>query len=329
MIVADLLRAAVVLGFLLVDDPSDVYLIYVLTALQVSIGAVFQPAKSASIPNITTPRELLTANALSSATWSVMLAAGAALGGFATEFLGVRGVFIIDSLTYIVSAFFIYRTTIPQETDVRPVGPLLRTAIREILDGWRHLRIYPRVGRIALAKVAWAGAGGGLVFMLALLGEQLRPEAEAVGIGLLYAVRGVGTGIGPIVARAVFTDWKRWPTVLGACVATSGFFYALVGLMPWTYAVMLLVLAAHAASGANWVLSTVMLQRRTTDRFRGRVFATEWLILMLADTASILTASLLLESGLLDLRSAFAVFGAVQLATGIAWLLVIVPRERA
>ena len=44
------------------------------------------------------------------------------------------------------------------------------------------------------------------------------------------------------------------------------------------------------------MLSTVLLQHRTEDRYRGRVFATEWLLLTGADTLSILAASVLLES---------------------------------
>ena len=64
------------------------------------VGAVFIPARSASIPNVTSPRELLTANALSAATWSALLALGAALGGFVTEWIGEHAVFVIDSATY-------------------------------------------------------------------------------------------------------------------------------------------------------------------------------------------------------------------------------------
>ena len=118
MIAADLLRALLVLGFLLVEDASDLYLIYALTTLQVALTAVFIPARSASIPNVTTRRELLTANALGAATWSTLLAVGAALGGFATAWLGIRAVFVLDSLTYVISAAFLMRTAIPQP----PVG---------------------------------------------------------------------------------------------------------------------------------------------------------------------------------------------------------------
>ncbi|RMH55508.1 MAG: MFS transporter [Bacteroidetes bacterium] len=337
MIATDLLRAVVVLGFLGVDTPDELPWLYVLITLQVVIGAFFQPAKSASLPNITTPRELLTANALSSATWSVMLAVGAAAGGLATEWLGPQTVFLLDSATYLVSAWFIYRTEIPQHTDAPPRGPVVRTALREIWDGWAYLRSEPRVGRIALAKATWAVAGGGMVFMLALLGDRVTPSALAAGIGLLFMARGIGTGIGPVVARRLFQDAGRWPLVLGACVAFSGICYAAVGAVPWfpwregALSLLLLIgliVAAHASSGANWVLSAVLLQQRTPDRFRGRVFATEWLLVMLCNTLSTLVAGLLLEASVLTLRQAFWAFGLVQVACGGLWLLLVVPRER-
>ena len=328
MIISDLVRAVVVLGFLLIDDVGDVYLVYGLIAAQIMIGSVFIPAKSASIPNITSPRELLTANALMSASWSVMLALGAALGGFATEWLGEHTVFVIDSLTYLVSAYFIYRTVIPQATDT-PRGPVLRTALREMTDGWRFLRAEPRVGRIALAKMTWAIAGGALVYSLTLLGNEVAPQALAAGIGILFAARGLGTGIGPIVARAVFKDQERWPLLIGLFIAFSGLCYAVVGSVPWTRTTVIsLVMVAHSTSGANWVMSSVLLQKRTEDRFRGRVFATEWLLVMLADTVSILAASLLLETGLLDLRASFLAFALLQIFCGLLWVALVVPKER-
>jgi MFS family permease len=333
MVGADLVRAVVVLGFLMIDTPAEVPLLYLLIAAQVVTGAVFQPAKSASLPNITTPRELLTANAVMSATWSTMLAVGAALGGLATEALGTTAVFWIDSATYVVSAAFILATRIPQDTQPADTG-LLRSAVREISDGWQHLRTHPRIGRIALAKATWAVSGGALVYMLALLGDRIAPGALAAGIGVLFMARGIGTGIGPIVVRRLFQDRTQWPTVIGGAIAACGASYLAVGLVPWTPTtagvalVCTIVVLGHAASGGNWVLSSVILQKRTADAYRGRVFSTDWLLVMLAESASILIASLVLEAGWLDLATAFQVFAGVQVACGLLWLAVIVPRER-
>jgi MFS family permease len=333
MIGMDALRAVIVLGFLLIDRPAEVPWLYALLSAQVVAGAVFTPAKSAALPNITTPRELLTANALMSATWSTMLAVGAALGGFAVEAFGTEAVFWIDSATYLVSGLFILGTTISQDTEPADTS-LLRSAVREITDGWRHLRAHPRIGRFAFGKATWAVAGGALVYMLALLGDRIAPSALAAGIGILFMARGIGTGIGPVVVRGLFTDRHQWPLVIGAAVALCGLCYVGVGLVPWSpslpvvVAVCVLVGVGHAASGGNWVLSTVILQKRTADRYRGRVFSTEWLFVTSAESLSILAGSTLLELGWLTLEEAVLAFGALQVACGLAWIAIVVPRER-
>lgn len=332
MLGSDLVRAVLVLGFLLVDQPSEVALLYVLIALQTMAGAVFQPARSASLPNVTAPRELLTANALSAATWSTMLAIGAALGGVATEVLGTDMVFLIDSATYLVSAVFVYRTVIPQRTErpeaFRGAAALVGTAAGKIVDGWRYLRDHPASGRIAFTKAAWSLGGGGMVYMLTLLGGEVSPTAQASAIGLLFAVRGLGTGIGPILGRQLFTERRVWPAVMGFNILLSGLAYGVLSRLPFGWIVLVPVLVAHCGSGANWVFANVLLQERTEDRFRGRVFATEWLLIMTADSLSILVASMVLEAGWLDLRGGFLAFATIQAVTAAVWFGTVVRAER-
>ncbi len=327
MIWADLARAVVLLGFLLVRRPEHMPFLYVLSALQMAAGAFFIPARSAAIPNIVSKRELLTANALSAATWSTLLAVGAALGGFLTEAIGPYGVFLLDSGTYLVSAVLVAGTQIPQRTEPGAPGSLLRAAVADVRAGLGYLRRHPAVARIAFAKATWSTGGGALVYMLALLGPILAPAAPAIGIGWLFAVRGIGTGLGPIAARAYVPERRLWPRMMGLGIAATGILYLGVGLLPWTWLLLVLILGAHATSGANWVTSTVLLQERTEDRYRGRVFATEWLLITLTDSVSILAASVLLEMGWLDLRTGFLVFAGVEVLAGIAWLLFVARRE--
>src|ERR1041385_2406640 len=73
MISADIIRGIVVLGFLLVRSPEQVWLLYVLAGVEIAISTFFDPAKSAAIPGIVTREELISANALSSASWSITL----------------------------------------------------------------------------------------------------------------------------------------------------------------------------------------------------------------------------------------------------------------
>src|SRR2546422_1415496 len=88
MILSYLLRAVVVLGFLLVRRADQLWLIYVLTVLQLIFSTFFEPARTAALPSIVSDRELVPANAISSVTWSAMLTIGAAIGGVVTGLFG-------------------------------------------------------------------------------------------------------------------------------------------------------------------------------------------------------------------------------------------------
>ena len=65
MIVADVMRGLLVLGFLLVRRPDQVWIVYVIAALEIIVSSFFEPAESAAVPTIVSREELVSANALS------------------------------------------------------------------------------------------------------------------------------------------------------------------------------------------------------------------------------------------------------------------------
>jgi MFS family permease len=111
MIAADILRGLVVLVLLVVRRPDQVWIAYAAMGTVVSLTAFFEPARTAVIPNLTTRSQLLTANALSSATWSAMLAIGAGVGGVVTALLGRNAAFLVNAASFLVSAAIIARTS--------------------------------------------------------------------------------------------------------------------------------------------------------------------------------------------------------------------------
>src|SRR6478672_646389 len=110
MIAADLFRGAMILGLLLVRRREEVWIAYVVTTVCVSAQAFFEPARTATIPNVTSADELMPANALSSATWSAMLAAGASIGGLVTALSGRNVAFVLNAASFFASAIFISQT---------------------------------------------------------------------------------------------------------------------------------------------------------------------------------------------------------------------------
>ena len=327
MILCDLLRGVIVLGLLLVVSYETLWLAYVLTALQMMLSAVFEPAKTSSIPNVTTERELVDANVLSAASWSIIFTIGMGVGGLATAWLGTDLVFIINACSYVLSAWFIYRAVIPQKKMDAAERRRTRNPLTGIKEGFQYLFRTQKVLRPVLAKGFFTMFLGALTYMLILVSEEVLMMGS-VGLGLLYSARGVGTGIGPVIGRRIFSKESGWVRAMGFCMIFTGLMYSVVGLSTSLGLMLLFVFIAHAASGANWVMSTVLLQRRTPDTFRGRIFSTEWLLFTLAQSASVITASWILETGWLSIQQAMIVFALGLSVAGTIWHFTITQQEQ-
>lgn len=328
MIWSNLLSAVAVLSLLLVNEKSEVWMIYFIASLLMVLHAVFIPAERASIPNITEENELLTANALSSATWSAALCLGASIGGFVVSAYGVEAAFIINAVCFVVGALLYSTLTIPQEPFVPKPGGVWANTGGNIVEGFRIIFSKPHVSRVITAKALWAVFGGGLVYMLILIGDEIAFGDLAAGIGILFAARGVGTGLGPIFARYVFKDRNVWPFLLGSLVSVCGAAYLIIGFLQWSIWIALIVIIGHAASAINWVLSTVLLQERSEDEWRGRLFSTDFFLMTTVNGFSTLAASLMLEYTEITLREGIQIFAALQVVSGIIWVMLMLPREK-
>jgi MFS family permease len=323
MIVSDLLRALVVLGFLFVRRADQLWIIYLLTVLQLGLSTFFEPAKTAAIPSLVADRELVAANAISSVTWSVMLTLGAAIGGLLTGWFGTDVAFVLDSMTYLLSAALIASVRVPKrpkhEKSKFNVGRAL--GITETIDGARYVKHRPRVLALLLVKPAW-GLGGGILTLLAVFGERVFPvgQSPATGIGVLFAARGIGTAVGPIVARRIAGEGKhRMLTSIGIAFLIGGCFYLAFGITT-SFVVALIVLGiAHTGGSILWVFSTVLLQREVEDGFRGRVFAAELALLTLTMAASNYVTGEMLDRFGLSPRTVAIALGCFFLVPGVVW----------
>ncbi len=297
MILSDLLRAIVVLGFLFVRRADQLWLIYVLTVMQLGLSTFFEPAKTAVIPSIVSDHELVSANAISSVTWSIMLTLGAAIGGVITGWFGTNVAFVLDALTFLLSAILIAQVRFPRrpqrEKRKLTLGRVL--GISETLEGARYVKDRPRVLALLLVKPAW-GLGGGILTLLAVFGERIFPvgNSAATGIGVLFAARGIGTAVGPIVARRLSGEGaKGMQRTIGISFLIGGVFY--------------------------WVFSTVLLQRGVEDAFRGRVFAAELALLTLTMAASNYLTGEMLDRFGFSPRLVTIGIGILFLVPGIIW----------
>ncbi|MBD0370459.1 MAG: MFS transporter [Pyrinomonadaceae bacterium] len=325
MIMSDIVRAAVVLGFLLVRSADQLWLVYVLTVIQLIFSTFFEPARTAAIPSIVSPRDLVAANAISSVTWSSMLTLGAAIGGLITGWVGTDAAFIMDSLTYLLSAALIMRVRFPRREpqEKKRLTLMSATGLTQTIEGMSYVKKRPRVFAYLMVKPAW-GLGGGILALLAVFGEKVFPvgRSAATGIGVLYAARGIGTAIGPFVARRISGETRtRMQAAIGISFIISGIFYiTFAGATNFIFAIIMLAIA-HTGGSILWVYSTVLLQQSVEDNFRGRVFAAELALLTLTMAASNYLTGELLDRYHLSPRAVAFGIGVFFLLPGLAWFI--------
>ncbi|HJO42907.1 MAG TPA: MFS transporter [Candidatus Thalassarchaeaceae archaeon] len=330
--IASLVVLVIVLVFNLLESLTSVY---ILAVVMVAARAVFDPAEYAYLPNICNEEELLTANALASGGWSVALGIGSAIGGLTISQFGINTALWIDTVTFVVAAFTIMTlpTGGPDVSERKSATPKL--IVGEIVSGWKYILSLPSLRRVIFAKGLWASGGGAQVFLLVLIGMEVGFGEVAAGVGILFMVRGFGSGFGPLAGRSLMSNPRLIPYLLGIAVGVCGTFYIAVAYFvgqenpaDWKEIILILVFFSHAASGLNWVLSTTLLQKRSDDEWRGRVAGTDHFVITVMMGISALSAGLIMENELLDLVEVIALTGLVQIMLGLAWIMLASPSEK-
>jgi predicted MFS family arabinose efflux permease len=308
MIAADVLRTVIVFAMLLVRSRSMVWLVYPLLLLETIMAAFFEPARNAVIPSVTAREDVLVANTLSSATWSVNLLIGASAGGVVMALLGRDAVFVLNALSFLFSAFLIkgMHFNEPHADASHPLGVSDLFDFSPIFDGIRYVREHPRLRTVVFVKAGELMIGPSWVLFtvmgLRYFPVHLRgidPERGGVlGMSLLLGARGVGAVTGPLIAARWASDSEDRLSLgifLGYLGVAVG--YGLLGAAPNVWLACLCVMIGHCGGSTVWVFSTTLLQLNTDDRFRGRVFAADLGFSMFTIAVGAYVCGIFLDSG--------------------------------
>jgi MFS family permease len=289
MIAVDLLRIVACLLPLLARTPAMLPFAYAGVFLIAVGSAYFEPASQASLPNIVPAEDLSAANVLMGSTWGTMLTAGAAIGGAVTTLFGRDTSFVVDAISFGVSALLLARMRgrFSEEREPEHVHPSFFESLRET---FRFARAQPRVLGLLAVKTGY-GLGAGIVALLGVFGREVF-RSGAWGIGLLYAARGIGALLGPFLLRGFVRNDNARYKAIGACVIAFGAGYCALALSKTLGTGFAAILFAHLGGGAAWQLSTYGLQRETPDYIRGRVFSVDYGFVTLTMACSGLAAGL-------------------------------------
>jgi MFS family permease len=318
LVVVSVVQSVAALGLLLVGKDT-IWLAFLAQSTVSALAAVVGPATEASIPNIARNKEELAfANSLLGSTWGVMLAVGAAVGGVFAAVFGRDAAFIANGISFALAAILFSRIKTPMQKD--RAQQTQRQRIRPIADmreAITHSRQDPVLMALIFSKTTFA-IGAGVVSQLAVLASDVFNGGDA-SRGLLIGIRGVGTGLGPLIAmRYTRGQLGKVLTICGfASLAFSGFY--LVGAwMPTLWLTAIFVMLAHLGGGAQWTLSSYGLQLRSPDHIRGRVLAGDFALvtLMLSFTSALAG----LVSELFGVRQAISGFACAAAIASVIYI---------
>jgi MFS family permease len=323
LIASDILRCFTVLCFLIVESREDLWLVYALTLFEVALTGFFEPARSAILPSIVKKNHLVTANAISGATWSIMLTLGAALGGFVVSLFGVKVAFILDALTYLLSAWFIIKIPYPNTKSGETIKKNNSSGIKGLAEGVRYLISRPIVLALTLLKSGMA-IKGGIMTLVPLFANRLwsDPATVSMAVGIMFSSRGVGSAIGPILIR-------KWlgesPKILQGSILAAFFLGSLtllafsVSKNLWTAS--LFIGLSGMFGSIVWVFSTALIHLEADRQFLGRIFGIEMALLTLIMGISNGVVGVAVDSLQMNIQSVILWMGGLYMIPGILWII--------
>lgn len=275
MVAADLGRALVVCGLVFAPNLAIVLALVVVRGV---FSTFFGPARQATIAAVVPPADLLAANSLSQLSFQLSKILGPVLGGLLVAAVGPRAAFMVNAVTFLVSAAFII-----QLPNLAPVARTKAATAAQAPHFWRELReglAYLIHRRALVMAVASNAAAMLIIFTFDSLGVLVLRElglGEAL-FGLTIGSIGLGTAAGAIAIG----QWGKHihPLVtMGVGQIGGGLVVALLGvavMLPTrgTGAWVIVYLLIGLAAAAVFVPYGYVVQVETPPALLGRVFAT-------------------------------------------------------
>ena len=321
MIVADLVRAGLVLTVALVAHPGLAF-VFAISFAMASVAVFFDPCKLSILPDIVQRRQLVRANSLLTMGENLSEIIGYSVAGLVAYYFSTRIAFAADSGTFLVSA-----AALALMAYVPPVREAtLRQAHHvgaEIMEGIRFLYRHDQLRintALVIAAVLGTGAAYPLTFLLAV--EVLGQGTKA--FGLMEAAIGVGyLGGSALLAGLGSRVRKGYAMTVGLGVIGASLVF--VGLLNNLTTILVAFLAAGVANAAALISIDTFFQETVPEHLRGRVWGVRFALTQGFYALSILVGGAL--AGIYSVQSLFVVAGLIVGLPGLVGLATARVRE--
>jgi MFS transporter, DHA3 family, macrolide efflux protein len=317
MIVTDVLRAGVILLALLVQEPGDLWILYLVAFGVMGLGAVYIPARNASVPNMVSEEHLLTANALIQATELVSLIVGSSLATLVISLTSTDTAFVVDAGTFAVSGLVLLAARIPQgrlpASMTAPRGEF-RRFWDAFVEGLHYIRSNKHLLQLmAITTMATLGLSA-TVLLAAFYFSRLFGLPTAL-LGLLQAMEGIGMALGAVLI-SVYASWARSRQIVSVTMIVLGAGILVFATAPAYWLVLAGALIVGLCVVSARTTLAAMTQALVPDAQRGRVESAMVTVIGFGTMGALIMAGIL--GDVMGPKSVFVVTGIVVLIAGVA-----------
>ena len=244
----------------------NIWLIYLLTAIQAVAAAFDLPARQALVPNLVPARDLPNAFSLQSIAAQTGAIVGPALGGLVIAYLGQAYVYLINAVSFLaVFIALILMGSVEQNTNQTQRRAVSRTAITEGIQFILHQPIILSTMLIDFFATFFSSA------------NTLMPliATDRLGVGVIeYGWLNAAQSIGAVIAAVVISQLGQIPRqgrLFLIAVVSFGVFTILFGLASSFLAAMLALVFVGASDSVSTIIRNTIRQLQTPDYIRGRM----------------------------------------------------------
>ena len=330
MVACDLARAP--LAFALVWAPNLAVVLVLVTVSNV-FSAFHLPAQQAAIRQTVPDDDLMAANALGQLASNGARLLGPALGGLAVAVASANFAFVLDGLTFLVSAMILSRLPALRDGDDDEAETAVTGFLDDLQSGLRHIRATPVIlicvsAMVTIAFLFRSTDTLGILVLKALgLSEGMQGfSATALGMGYVAGAVVVGQWGGRFSA----------PSIFGAGIAVVGMMLAGIGVTAalGLTGIEVIVVAAFAGRlllgmgyGTLIVAYGYIVQHNTPAAMMGRVSATSISLITGIPLISPLLGTTL--ANWIGLGMAYAAFGLLIVGVAATVFMLNAGRRRA
>ncbi|MBX9976105.1 MFS transporter [Cytobacillus firmus] len=287
LVTVDLLRVPAVLGLLFVKEAGDLWIVYA-CAFLISMGeAIYSPARMSAIPALVKSDRLIYVNAIEQIMIGAVLIIGSSTGGILAYFLGNNAAFMINGLTFLLSAYLISRMVFPavsEENRKKTITSASVSPARLILGSSALIAFFIMMLTMPLAN-------GIDNILVSIYGLEVFNMGE-LGVGFMYGALGIGLILSSFFSHII----KKGLLILAIIfIALEGTGHILLSLAPSFYSALFTVVLITLAGGlGNICLDTVMMKFIPRSK-QGTFFGLMQMVSNLSLAISMGTAGFLLE----------------------------------